>query len=103
MPGRGGVSAGQTRLRPHGFGETRDTLAEESGMDLGWQELVIILVVVMIVFGAGKLPDVARSLGQGVKAFKDEASSPDGVLGAGPVAATAGAVAVERPARPDDI
>jgi sec-independent protein translocase protein TatA len=72
-------------------------------MDLGWQELVIVLVVVMIVFGAGKLPDVARSLGQGVKAFKDEASNPDGVLGAGPTAATAGAVSVERQARPDDI
>jgi sec-independent protein translocase protein TatA len=44
-------------------------------MDLGWQELVIILVVVMIIFGAGKLPERARSLGQGVKAFKDEANS----------------------------
>ena len=44
-------------------------------MDLGWQELVIVLVVVMIVFGAGKLPDVARSLGQGVKEFKKESSA----------------------------
>lgn len=41
---------------------------------LGWQELVIVLVIVMIIFGAGKLPEVARSLGQGVKEFKKEAA-----------------------------
>jgi sec-independent protein translocase protein TatA len=40
---------------------------------LGWQELVIVLVIVMIIFGAGKLPGVAKSLGQGVREFKTEA------------------------------
>ena len=40
---------------------------------LGWQELVIVLVIVMIIFGAGKLPSVAKSLGQGVREFKSEA------------------------------
>jgi TatA/E family protein of Tat protein translocase len=44
--------------------------------DLGWQELVIILVIVMIIFGAGKLPEVAKSLGQGVKEFRSAAQSP---------------------------
>lgn len=44
---------------------------------LGWQELVIVLVIIMIIFGAGKLPEVARSLGQGVKEFKNEANGPD--------------------------
>jgi sec-independent protein translocase protein TatA len=43
---------------------------------LGWQELVIVLVIIMIIFGAGKLPEVARSLGQGVKEFKNEAGAP---------------------------
>ena len=42
-------------------------------MGLGWQELVIVLVIIMIIFGAGKLPQVAKSLGQGVKEFKAEA------------------------------
>ncbi len=41
---------------------------------LGWQELVIVLVIIMIIFGAGKLPDVAKSLGQGVKEFRNEAN-----------------------------
>jgi sec-independent protein translocase protein TatA len=45
-------------------------------MGLGWQELVIVLVIIMIIFGAGKLPDVARSLGMGVKEFKQEATAP---------------------------
>ncbi len=41
---------------------------------LGWQELLVVLVIVMIIFGAGKLPEVARSLGQGVKEFKKEST-----------------------------
>jgi sec-independent protein translocase protein TatA len=45
-------------------------------MGLGWQELVIVLIIIMIIFGAGKLPDVARSLGMGVKEFKQEAIAP---------------------------
>lgn len=46
-------------------------------LGLGWQELVIVLVIIMIIFGAGKLPDVVRSLGQGVKEFKQEAAGPE--------------------------
>ncbi len=38
---------------------------------LGPWELGIILVIVLIFFGVGKLPQVFRSLGQGVKEFKD--------------------------------
>lgn len=41
---------------------------------LGWQELVIVLVIIMIVFGAGKLPEVVKSLGQGVREFKQESA-----------------------------
>jgi sec-independent protein translocase protein TatA len=62
-------------------------------MGFGWQEMLIVLVVIMVIFGAGRLPDVARSLGQGVKEFKQEAGSPEGILGTGPkVATTAGRV-----------
>ena len=43
-------------------------------LGLGWQELVIVLVIIMIIFGAGKLPEVAKSLGQGVKEFKQEST-----------------------------
>ena len=38
---------------------------------LGTTEMMIVLILVMIVFGAGKLPQVAGSLGKGVRNFKD--------------------------------
>ena len=43
---------------------------------LGWQELLIVLVIIMIIFGAGKLPEIAKALGQGVKEFKTESTAP---------------------------
>jgi sec-independent protein translocase protein TatA len=58
-------------------------------MGLGWQELAIVLVIIMIIFGAGKLPEVARSLGQGVKEFKSEAAAPVDSTGAGGAPAAA--------------
>ena len=38
--------------------------------NLGGPELIIILVVVLIVFGAGRLPNVMADLGKGVREFK---------------------------------
>jgi sec-independent protein translocase protein TatA len=38
--------------------------------NLGGPELIIVLVIVLIVFGAGKLPSVMRDVGKGVKEFK---------------------------------
>ncbi len=37
---------------------------------LGYQELLIILLIVLILFGASRLPELARSLGSSVKEFK---------------------------------
>ena len=37
---------------------------------LGTQELIIILVLVLIIFGAGKLPQVGGALGKGLRNFK---------------------------------
>jgi sec-independent protein translocase protein TatA len=41
---------------------------------LGWQELVIVLVIVIIIFGAGKLPEIGGALGKGIKEFKSQSS-----------------------------
>ena len=38
---------------------------------LGWQELLIILFIALIIFGPRKLPEVGKSLGQAIKGFKD--------------------------------
>ena len=40
--------------------------------DLGWPEIVLILLVVLIIFGAGKLPQIGSSIGKGIKEFKRE-------------------------------
>ncbi len=37
---------------------------------LGAGELAIILVIVLIIFGVGKLPDIGAGLGKGIKNFK---------------------------------
>jgi len=42
-------------------------------INLGVPELSIIVVLVLILFGPGKLPHVMKSLGDGVKQFKDAA------------------------------
>lgn len=37
---------------------------------LGYQELLLILLIVLVLFGATRLPELARSLGASVKEFK---------------------------------
>jgi sec-independent protein translocase protein TatA len=45
---------------------------------LGMTELIIILVIVLIIFGAGKLPEIGSGLGRGIKNFKEATSAkPD--------------------------
>lgn len=40
---------------------------------LGWQELVIILVIALIIFGPRKLPELGKSLGEAINGFKSSA------------------------------
>ena len=44
---------------------------------LGMTEIIIILVVVLIIFGAGKLPEIGEGLGKGIKSFKKAVSGED--------------------------
>ena len=46
--------------------------------NLGGGEIVLILALVLILFGARKLPELAKGLGQGIKEFKKATSSHDG-------------------------
>lgn len=39
---------------------------------LGVTELIVIMVIVFVLFGAGKLPEVGKALGRGIRAFKNE-------------------------------
>jgi sec-independent protein translocase protein TatA len=44
---------------------------------LGMTELIVILVIVLVIFGAGKLPEVGSALGKGIKNFKSSMSDAD--------------------------
>ncbi|MEK8023181.1 MAG: twin-arginine translocase TatA/TatE family subunit [Candidatus Hydrogenedentota bacterium] len=39
-------------------------------MNLGWQELILIVLIVLLLFGAKRVPEIFRSLGSGVGEFK---------------------------------
>ena len=41
-------------------------------MDIGWPEILIIAVVILVLFGSRKLPDAARSLGKSMRILKTE-------------------------------
>ncbi|WP_022853538.1 twin-arginine translocase TatA/TatE family subunit [Thermodesulfatator atlanticus] len=38
---------------------------------LGTQELLIILLIALVLFGANRLPEIGAGLGKGIRAFKD--------------------------------
>lgn len=42
---------------------------------LGMPELIVILVIIVIIFGAGKLPEIGSGIGKGIKNFKEATSS----------------------------
>ena len=42
--------------------------------NIGWQGLVIIVLVLLVVFGPKRLPELGRSLGRGMREFKDSVS-----------------------------
>lgn len=47
---------------------------------IGPMELIILLVIIMIVFGVGKLPEVGQSLGKAIREFKSAQNESDKVL-----------------------
>ena len=44
---------------------------------IGMPELIIILVIILIIFGAGKLPEIGGAIGKGIKNFKKASREPD--------------------------
>ncbi len=44
---------------------------------LGIGELLVILVIVMIIFGAGRLPEIGEGLGRGIRNFRKSVKTPD--------------------------
>lgn len=44
---------------------------------IGWIEVVLILAIVLIIFGPGKLPGLSRSVGQAVRNFRNAVGGKD--------------------------
>ncbi len=44
---------------------------------LGTTELIIVLVLVLVIFGAGKLPEIGGALGKGLRNFKKSVKDPE--------------------------
>lgn len=66
--------------------------------NLQWPELLLIALVVVLLFGARKLPEAAKGMGQALKIFKKEVKEEPGTSPAATTAITPGpAVAVEPP------
>ena len=45
--------------------------------DIGFPELIVILVIILLVFGAGRVPEIARSLGKAINEFKKAMKEDD--------------------------
>ena len=46
--------------------------------NIGMTELIVILVIVVLLFGAKKIPELAKGLGKGIKEFKEAQKELDG-------------------------
>lgn len=46
-------------------------------MGFSWQELVVVLLIVLVLFGPKKLPEIGSSLGKGLRGFKDSLNGMD--------------------------
>ena len=45
---------------------------------IGWGELLLIVLAILLLFGGKKLPELMRGMGKGVKEFKDAMNEPTG-------------------------
>jgi sec-independent protein translocase protein TatA len=45
--------------------------------NLGMPELIIILVIVILIFGAGRISEIGGAIGKGIKGFKKSINEPD--------------------------
>ncbi|MEZ4525217.1 MAG: twin-arginine translocase TatA/TatE family subunit [Desulfobacterales bacterium] len=43
---------------------------------IGMPELIVILVIILIIFGAGKLPEIGAGMGKAIRNFKSATSDP---------------------------
>lgn len=50
---------------------------------IGMPELLIILVIILVIFGAGKLPEIGGAIGKGIKNFKKSVTETENEINKG--------------------
>ena len=63
----------------------------------GWMELLLILFIVLIIFGAGKIPQLGEGLGKAIKGFKKSINEPEAMDVTPPDEADVSATAAPQP------
>jgi sec-independent protein translocase protein TatA len=46
--------------------------------NIGWQGAIIIIIVLLVIFGPKRLPEMGRSIGRGMREFKESVTGKDG-------------------------
>jgi sec-independent protein translocase protein TatA len=52
--------------------------------DIGLPELLVIFIIVLVLFGPGKLPDVGKAIGEALRGFKNALNDPKNSIGERP-------------------
>ena len=69
---------------------------------IGPTELIIVLFIILVVFGAGKLPDIASGLGKGLKDFKKAMREPEEAFRDEPSGEPPGETGPDEPGKRED-
>lgn len=69
-------------------------------MDIGVPELIIILFVVLIIFGPGRIVKVSRELGEGIRQFRHGLETPAEIEKADNPSSSAASIQPAKPERP---
>ncbi|HMK44397.1 MAG TPA: twin-arginine translocase TatA/TatE family subunit [Dissulfurispiraceae bacterium] len=48
-------------------------------LGLGMQELMVILIIVLVLFGASRLPQIGKGMGEAIRNFKKATNDPDSI------------------------
>jgi sec-independent protein translocase protein TatA len=67
-------------------------------LGIGLPEILIVLVIVLVIFGPKRLPELGKSLGTGMRSFKDSVTGEDNELPAGETKTEARATPEKKPA-----
>jgi len=51
--------------------------------DIGFPELLVIFIIVLVLFGPGKLPDIGKAIGEALRGFKKALNEPKNSIAEG--------------------